>query len=91
MPNPNPVQARLTLRRRRRAGDLADLMKAVWQAVGDAEQALEQAETNDARCKAIHAMSAIATTYTKMLQVGEYEARLALIEKALEEMRRAQP
>jgi len=87
MANPNPVKARLAQRRRRRAGDLRALTKAVWQAIRDAETALESAKTNDERCRAIHAMAAIANSYSKVLQLGEYEGRLAALEKGLEEIK----
>jgi hypothetical protein len=80
MANHNPVQGRLALRRRRRAGDLRDLMRATWRGVNDAEATLDMAVTVAERCSAIHALSAIAITYTKILQVGEYEARLAQLE-----------
>ena len=75
MANSNPLRARLAQRRRRRAGDLRALVKA-GQAVRDAETALESAETAQERCAAIHAMAAIANSYAKLLQAGEYEARL---------------
>jgi hypothetical protein len=80
MANKNPVHARLALRKRRRTGDLQDLMRATWRGINDAEAALDMAVTVAEKCSAIHALSAIAITYTKMLQIGEYEARLAQIE-----------
>jgi hypothetical protein len=81
--NPNPYAARLAQRRRRKAGDLPALTKAVWQTVRDAETALEQASTVAERCTAIHAMAAIANSYSKLLQIGEYEDRLKTLEAQL--------
>jgi hypothetical protein len=85
MANPNPVRARIA-KRKRTSGDMEDLMEKVWGAVCLAEEAIKYASTPALRTSAIHAMSSIATTYTKMLQVGEHEARLALVEKRLEEL-----
>jgi HD superfamily phosphodiesterase len=78
--NPNPYAARLAQRRRRKAGDLHDLCKALWQGIRDAETALEQATTVAERCSAVHALAAIGNSYAKVLQIGEYEARLAALE-----------
>jgi hypothetical protein len=63
------------------------LIKSVWGAVRDAEIALADAETPAERCSAIHAMASIAGTYAKLLQIGEYEARLTHLEMQLEAMR----
>jgi hypothetical protein len=86
--NRNPYAARLAQRRRRKSGDLHALVKAVWQAIRDCETALESAETNEERCRSIHAMAAIANSYVKLLQIGEYEARLTAIEAIVKEQHR---
>ncbi len=83
MANPNPVKARLAQRRRRKPGDLPKLMKALWETIRDVEEALETAATPDDTCRGAHAMAACANSYVKLLQVGEYEARLAALETAL--------
>ena len=87
MANHNPVKGRLARQRNRQRGDLEALMVEVWLAIEKAVESLDLAVTGPERCSAIHAISSIATTYTKMLQVGEYEARLALVEQQLEELR----
>ena len=84
MPNPSPLAARLAKRRRHRPGDLQALLRAVWGAVRDGEIALAEAATGPERTSAIHAMAAIAGAYAKLLQVGEYEARLARLEQLME-------
>jgi hypothetical protein len=88
MANPNPVRARLA-RHQKRRGNLEDLMEKAWKAVLEAETALEYASLPAERTSAIHAMSSIVTSYGKLLQAHEYEARLALVEQRLEELRRA--
>jgi HD superfamily phosphodiesterase len=80
MANANPLTARLAQRRRRKAGDLHDLCKALWQGIRDAEMALEMATTVAEKCAAVHSLAAIGNTYAKVLQIGEYEARLAALE-----------
>jgi alcohol dehydrogenase YqhD (iron-dependent ADH family) len=87
MANPNPVKARLAQRRRRKPGDLPKLMKAVWETIRDVEAALETAATPDDTCRAAHAMAACANAYNKLLQMGEYEGRLAALEAALAAMK----
>jgi hypothetical protein len=84
--NKNPVQARLARQRKRQRGDLQALMLEVWVAVEKAVETLDLAVSGPERCAAIHAMSSIAGVYTKMIQVSEHEARLALVYKILEEL-----
>jgi hypothetical protein len=81
MPNPNPVKARLAQRRRRKPGDLPKLLRALWETIRDIEEALETAQTTEETCRAAHAMAACATAYSKLLQIGEFETRLALLEQ----------
>jgi hypothetical protein len=78
--NPNPVAARLAQRRRRKAGDLQALTKALWQAIRDIERALETAVDHSELVSAAHALAACANAYSRLLQMGDYEARLAALE-----------
>jgi hypothetical protein len=88
MANPNPVRARIA-KRKRTHGDMQDLAEVVWQAVQKAHDNLSYTKASQEKCAALHAMSSIATIHTKIYQVGEYETRLALVERILEELRRA--
>ena len=85
--NRNPVAARLAQRRRRKPGDLPKLKRALWETIRDLEEVLETATTSEETCRAAHAMAACGNAYTKLVQIGEYEARLSLIEQRLEELR----
>ena len=86
--NTNPLKARLAQRRRRKAGDLAHLMKALWGAIGDIEVALALGGTTEETFRGAHAMAACANAYARLIALAEYEPRLAQIEKYLEEQRR---
>lgn len=88
--NPNPYKARLVQRRKRQAGDLHKLTKAVWQGIRDCELAAEMAETVAEKCQVVHAMAAIANTYARLLQYGEYEGRIVYLERSLEGLRHGQ-
>ena len=87
--NKSPHVARLAKQRLHKPGDMQALMAKAWGAIRDAEIALEMAGTVAEKCSAVHAMSSIATIYTKMIQVGEHEARLALVYNRLEELAHA--
>lgn len=82
--NRNPVDARLRRRRRSKPGNLKSLVRAVWCTLRDAELSLVEATTVAERCSAVHAMASIAGVYVKLIQVGEYEARLARLEQFME-------
>jgi hypothetical protein len=73
--NPNPVQARLTRRRRRTPGNLAQLMAVVWSVLEDVEMVLEGLDggTPDEICKCAHAVAQVANTYAKLIALAEYE------------------
>ena len=87
MPNPNPHKARLAKRRRGKVGDLAALVRVLWSALLDAEAVLRSTEgDNPELClKAVHAVSQCAGQYAKLLEIGEFEARIAALEAAQKE------
>ena len=85
--NPSPHVARQAKRRRGKPGDLATLLKVVWSALLEAEAVLMTTEgDNPELClKAVHAVSQCAGQYAKLLEIGEFEARLAAMEAAIKE------
>jgi len=70
-------------------GNLADVLKVLWTALSDAEQLMYAADEPELRLRCIHAISQVSGQYSKLLEVGELEARLALVEAALAEQRSA--
>jgi hypothetical protein len=84
VPNPDPFQARLGRRRRRRkVGDLAALRRKLWGAICEADDMLVGAEADELRLKAIHALVQAGMAYARILEIGEHEARLRAIEEKL--------
>ena len=73
MPNPSPHKARQAKKRRRKPGDLQDLLKVVWGALLEAEAVLDgtQGDNPELCLKAVHAVSQCAGQYAKLLEVGE--------------------
>lgn len=86
MANPNPYAARLALRRARKPGTMEDVLLVLWTAVRDAERLLYEAEDPDFRLRCIHAISQAAGQYVRLLESGEFDARLKALEDA--QMRR---
>jgi hypothetical protein len=80
MANPNPYAARLAQRRAHKPGTLADLLKVLWTAIRDAEHLLYSADDPEFRLRCVHALSQAAGQYAKLLEIGEFEARLVQIE-----------
>jgi hypothetical protein len=84
VPNPDPFKARLGRRRRRRkVGDLAALQRKLWAAICEADDMIVGADADELRLKAIHALVQAGMAYAKILEIGEYEARLAALEQQL--------
>ena len=88
--NNNPTKARQAKRRKRKLkpGDLKDVQSVLWSAIVKLEQHLrdvteDEDQTTDTGelCKLTHALSQSASTYIKALEVGEYEARIAELER----------
>jgi hypothetical protein len=84
--NPNPHAARLARKRRHKPGNLAELLRILWQALLEAEAVLAVASGNDAdlTLKAVHAIVQASSGYAKLLEVGEFEGRLKALEDARE-------
>ena len=81
MSNPDPYEARKAKRQKRREqpGNLEDARTLLWKAL---QRAAELLSTEDPQLslKAVHAVSQCAGSYAKILEVGEFEARLAALE-----------
>jgi restriction endonuclease Mrr len=94
MVNPKPnanaetaARARLAKKRARKTGTIKDALKVVWAALQTAHEILKHKDTA-VRLKAVHAVSQTAATFTRMVEVGEFEARLDALEKAEAEHRK---
>lgn len=81
MPNPNPVKARLARKQARKAGTLRDVAGMLWEALETAQGLLSDSDTGT-QLKAIHALSQTASSYARVYEVGELEARLEALEAA---------
>jgi hypothetical protein len=76
--------------RRRKPGDLGQLRRVLWASLLEVEQLV--ASTNpDRKIRAAHALSTLAGTYLRALQVHELEARLVRLEALIEERDRRKP
>lgn len=90
--NNNPTKARQAKKRRRKLkpGDLKDVQSVLWSAIIKLEQHLRDVTENEEEtdtgelCKLTHALSQSSSTYIKALEVGEYEARIAELERVYE-------
>ncbi|HEV2122042.1 MAG TPA: hypothetical protein VGW38_04605 [Chloroflexota bacterium] len=90
MANPNPHQARKQKSRNRiqrlaKAGTLADTRLKVWRAICAAEEVMyaHQADAGTV-LKCVHALQQAASTYAKVVEATEIQARLAAVEAALQ-------
>ena len=82
--NPETLSARMAKKRRQRTGDLQAIRRKLWIAILHAEDTLEQAEESELRLKAVHALSQCCGQYSKLLEIGELEARLAALEERVQ-------
>jgi hypothetical protein len=80
MANSSPHKARMAKRQLRKPGDLRALQRMLWRALLEAQEILDGAEEADMRLRAIHAISQASGQYGKLLEVGEFEARIAALE-----------
>lgn len=79
--SPNPYRARLAKKRRRKPGDVHDVLTVLWHAVLTAESVLEEAQGQpELQLRACHCVAQTAGQYIKALEVGELEARLKVLE-----------
>jgi hypothetical protein len=82
--NPNPAAGRLAKKAHAKPGNLEDVQALVWAALCKAQALMEKPEQKDDLClRAVNAIGQVAMSYAKLLEVGEYEARLAAVEAAL--------
>jgi hypothetical protein len=80
--NRSPFKARLAKKRPRQPGDLRQLQRVLWRALLEAEEILANADEPELTLRAVHAISQASGQYVKLLETGEFEARLAAIEDA---------
>ncbi len=81
---PETLSARMARKRRQHSGDLQAIRRKLWMAILHAEDTLEQAEEPELRLKAVHALSQCCGQYIKLLETGEIEARLAVLEERVQ-------
>jgi hypothetical protein len=81
--NASPHKARLGKRLRHKPGNLADVQKILWYSLKLAQGVLDNATEEDQILRGVHAVSQCAGQYAKLLEIGEFEARLAAIEATL--------
>ena len=76
-------KARLGKKRRGKAGNLTQSQQVLWRAITEAEDVLNDAESNQQTLAACHAIAQACTAYSRLLQAGEIEARLTQLERQL--------
>lgn len=81
MANPNPSKARAARRQKAKVGTLKDVVGMLWEALETA-RGLLQDDDSHTRLKAIHALSQTASSYARVYEVGELEARIEALEGA---------
>ena len=81
MANPSPFKARQARKKARQTGSLKDVTGMLWEALEAARELLSE-EDVQVRLKAIHALSQTASSYARVYEVGELEARLEALEAA---------
>ncbi len=82
--NSSPHHARLAKKRARKPGNLAALTRVLWRAVLEAQEIMESADSDELKLRAIHAISQTSSAYAKLLEIGEFESRLAAVEAELQ-------
>ena len=82
MANPSPHLARQAKRRAHKPLDLADILKILTSAIREGERLLLSAadDDHDLTLRAIHALGQVTGQYCKLLEAGELEARLVVLE-----------
>ena len=89
MANPNPSKARRAKRAKRlmkaeAAGTVNDLRRKLWRAMAAADDVLADKKAEPTlKLKALHALTQASGAYLKIVEVGELEARLAVVEERL--------
>lgn len=71
-------------KRRRKPGDLSSLRRTLWAALLTGEELADDADPAT-RLRALHAISQLAGTYLKAIEVADLEARIEALERAVAE------
>ncbi len=82
-----PHKARQAKRRRRirKIGSLANMRRKLWQAITSAHEVLLDDQSDAVMVlKATHAITSASTAYARLVETGELEARVSLLERTLE-------
>lgn len=79
--NPNPLAARRAKKAKRQHGDINALREVLWKFISRLEQHIAASPTIDPDVlKAGHAMIQAGGVFLKCIEVGELEARVAMLE-----------
>lgn len=70
-------------KRRGKPGDLKATQAVLWRAILTAEDILNAADEADMQLRAVHAISQASGQYAKLIEIGELESRLAVLEAQL--------
>jgi len=71
-------------KRRRRPGDLSSLRRTLWAALLTGEELADNPDPA-VRLRALHAISQLAATYLRAIEVSDIEERLRKLEAAVQE------
>ena len=83
MSNPDPYQARIARKRRGRNGSLATAQRILWRAVLKVEATLEDEKSAEMVIKCTHALSQALQAYGRLVETGQLEDRLKVLEAQL--------
>lgn len=65
---------------RRRQGTLLQTQKMLWRAITAVEAILDAPDSNAQTLQVCHALSQACSSYSRLLEVGQFEARLLALE-----------
>ena len=68
----------------RKPGDIHAVMRLLWRALKTAEVILDEADADEMKLRAVHAISQASGQYAKLLEIGELEARLQALEARMQ-------
>jgi uncharacterized small protein (DUF1192 family) len=80
--NRNPYRARMQKRLQRTPGDLQDVKHRLWAVLLASYDDIVDEPEPQVRRAHYYAFTAIVNTYSKLIEVGELEARIAALEQA---------
>jgi hypothetical protein len=71
-------------KRRRKAGNLDDLTRVMWQTILEVEALLDtRPPSNDLVLRSAHALAQLAGSYTRLVETSALEERIAALEGAM--------